>query len=385
MTLTTFDELCALAEEWDGLVRAMPRPSPFMLHGWLTEWWRHYGDGRRLGVIVAFADGRLVGALPLCLESRFGLRIRRFIGGTESALGDVLLAPGADEAVARALTTRLIAGRHDLVDLVGLPGDSRLAANLGPSKLLTLERLESPVMDLSAGWEATYRAKTSSKRRNLHGRRRRQLSRLGQLGVRVARTEDELSAALEDAFRLHDMRWRGRPDRSDFTSERGSRFHRAAIRTLASHDVPRIVTLTLDGRAIAFNYYFRLCGRMYLHRLAFDPDLARYSPGVANTLDVLQIAADEGATLVEFLGGAERYKRELADRFEPLYHGLGIAGTPQGRLVAVARARSIELRKRLKRSEALRRFYFEGMAPLRRRMRGGAPPSRPDCRDAAED
>ena len=44
-----------------------------------------------------------------------------------------------------------------------------------------------------------------------------------------------------------------------------------------------------------------------------------------NTLDTLRIAADEGLTSVEFLGGAERYKLELADRFEPLYQGLGLA------------------------------------------------------------
>ncbi|HEV2902316.1 MAG TPA: hypothetical protein VGW30_03555, partial [Gaiellaceae bacterium] len=30
-------------ESWDDLVRAMPRPSPFLLHSWLVEWWRHYG------------------------------------------------------------------------------------------------------------------------------------------------------------------------------------------------------------------------------------------------------------------------------------------------------------------------------------------------------
>ena len=78
-------------------------------------------------------------------------------------------------------------------------------------------------------------------------------------------------------------------------------------------DIPRIVLLKLDGRAIAFHYYFAFCGRMYVHRLAFDPDLSRYSPGVVNTLDAIQVAAEEGLTLVEYLGGAERYKADLSD------------------------------------------------------------------------
>ena len=33
-TVSTGEEFEALAHEWDGLVRAMPRPSPFMLHAW---------------------------------------------------------------------------------------------------------------------------------------------------------------------------------------------------------------------------------------------------------------------------------------------------------------------------------------------------------------
>ena len=54
---------------WDDLVRAMPRPSPFLLHPWLLEWWRHYGRDDELAVHVAYRGDRLVGALPLCTRS----------------------------------------------------------------------------------------------------------------------------------------------------------------------------------------------------------------------------------------------------------------------------------------------------------------------------
>src|SRR4029450_3803350 len=57
------EAFAALGPEWDELVRSMRRPSPFLLHTWLTEWWRHYGEGNELCVLVAHRDGRLVGAL----------------------------------------------------------------------------------------------------------------------------------------------------------------------------------------------------------------------------------------------------------------------------------------------------------------------------------
>jgi CelD/BcsL family acetyltransferase involved in cellulose biosynthesis len=336
-----------------------------MLHGWLAEWWRHYGSGAQLSVHVARRQGRLVGALPLVVRRRASLRVATFMGDRQAVLPDVLLAPGEDGEVCEQLVRRLSC---DVVDFHGLPAGSRIAAALG-SGLDLIERVEAPVLDLSGGWDAVYRAKTSSKKRNLHKRRRRQLAELGRLEVSVARTRDELMPALEEAFALHAKRWEGRPDGSCFATGTGRRFHEALVERLAAIDVPRIVTLRLDGRAIAFHYFFALAGCMYVHRLAFDPALGRFSPGLVNTLDAIEAAAREGLTRVEFLGGDERYKVELADRFEPLCHGFGSASGARGRAYAAAHLAGIRVRMRLKRSPRLRRLYFEGGAPVRRMVR----------------
>ena len=375
-TVSSTEDFEALAGEWDGLVRAMPRPSPFLLHGWLAEWWRHYGDGARLAVHVARREGKLVGALPVVVRRRSGVRVATFMGGRQSVLPDVLLAPGEDGHVSSELAAALLDGPCDVLDFHGLPAGSRIADALGP-RLAVMQRIEAPVLDLTGGWDAVYAAKTNSKKRNLHRRRRRQLAELGELEVSTARTPDELAPALEEAFALHAARWAGRPDGSGFVTGPGMAFHRDALRRLAEIDVPRIVTLRLDGRAIAFHYYFALAGRMYVHRLAFDPELARFSPGLVNTLDAIAAASDEGLERVEFLGGDERYKLELADRFEPLCHGFGAAAGARGRAYVAAHVNAIRLRMRLKRSERLRRLYFDGVAPVRRlsrRSRGALAP-----------
>lgn len=362
----TAGEFAGLEAEWDDLVRELPRPSPFLLHAWLSEWWRHYGDACTPAVHVVREDGRLLGALPLMVVVKSGVRVVRFLGGRQAALADLLLASDADESVARMLAERLAASDHHLVDLYGLPAGSRIVAALGPSRLHVIARVEAPVLDLLPSWTAVYEARTSAKTRSLHRRRRRQLAALGRLEVSVARTPAQLEAALEEAFRLHALRWAGRPDGSGFVTPTGMRFHRAVIRSLAELDVPRIVTLTLDGRAIAFHYFFAFAGCMYVHRLAFDPALSRYSPGLVNTLDTIQVASGEGLNRVEFLGGAERYKLELADRFEPLCQALGLASGVRGHALLEAELGVVRLRLRLKRSPRLRRLYFERLAPLRR-------------------
>jgi CelD/BcsL family acetyltransferase involved in cellulose biosynthesis len=364
-TITNLDAFERLAPEWDALARAGSRPSPFMLHAWLAAWWRHYGgNGAELRVLAARRDGGLVAALPLLIRPHLGLRAARFLGGRQSALGDLLLAPGESSSIGRRMVA-LGAADADFVDLYGLPTRSRIGEALG-SSIQLIERVEAPVLDLTPSWEAVYREKTNSKKRNLHARRRRQLAELGKLEVVVARSLDDLRPALEDAFRLHLLRWEGRPDGSGFATPTGQRFHRDVLGALADLDVARIVLLKLDGRAIAFHYYLAFEESMYVHRLAFDPALGRFSPGLVNTLDTFDAAAAEGLTRVEFLGGAERYKIEFADRTEPLCHGLGLAANARARAAVAARLGMIRLRLRLKQSPTLQRFYLDGAAPIRR-------------------
>ena len=368
-TISSESAFAALGEdEWDSLVRARPRPSPFLLHGWLLEWWRHYGEGGELAVHVAYREGRLVGALPLCVRPRYGLRVLSFVGGDDSSLADVLVADTERPEIASALVERGTSSGQDFAEFAGLSTSSRLVATLGPSRLSLVERSEAPVLDLTPGWQDVYASKLSSKKRNHYRRRRRQLAEVGRVDVDVARTEPELEQALEDAFTLHELRWEGRPDGSGFATPAGRRFQHAAVRALAPLGVPRIVTLKIDGRPVAFHYYLVLDGRMYVYRIAFDPSFGRLSPGVINTLDAIETAAAEGATRVEFLGGAERYKVELADRLEPLCQGLGLASTLRGRAAVAARVGGIRVRMQLKRSPTLRRFYFEGLAPARRML-----------------
>ena len=362
-TLQSAEAFESLAGEWDSLVRAMARPSPFLLHGWLVEWWGHYGRAGRLSVTIARRGDRLVGAAPLFLVRRRGIRVARFLGGHESALADLLIAEDEPEATGHLLLDEVSRQAFDYVDLFGIPQESVLG-RLGCVPLI--ERVEAPVLLMPDGWDEVYSAKTSSKKRNLHRRRLRQLGEIGTVEFRVGRTREELEPMLETAFHLHDLRWRGRPDGSTFGTEAGRQFHRAALRRLAPAGFLRILLMTVGDRPAAFHYFFALDRTMVVHRLGFDPELSRYSPGLVATLETLRIAAGEALTRVEFLGGNERYKSELADRQEPLFQAVGLARNPIGAIAARQRLASIQLRLALKRSDRLHRLYLGGFSRFQR-------------------
>src|SRR5437016_2303222 len=58
----------ALAGTWDALHAAARAASVFNSWLWQLEWWRAYGGGRRLRILVATRGGETLGILPLYVD-----------------------------------------------------------------------------------------------------------------------------------------------------------------------------------------------------------------------------------------------------------------------------------------------------------------------------
>jgi CelD/BcsL family acetyltransferase involved in cellulose biosynthesis len=354
-----------VAADWDALVLAAPRPSPFVLHDWLRAWWTIYLPQTPMRFVTAWESGRMVGALPLMVARHAGARVGRL--GRYLAVGDAAIAHASPDAVVPALATAIRAGGIDALDLNGIAGDSQLAAQLGtcgPSRVA--EAFPAAILDMPDGWEAAYRRITSSKTRNTHGRRLRQLEEAGRVEFARHDTEAGIAGALDDAFRLHALRWEGRPDTSPFGTASGRAYQREALAAAARGDRARIVELRLDGEPIAFHLYLLLAGVMFVYRLAFDPAYAAFSPGLLTTIEAIRQASGEGATRVEFQRGDERYKRELSDGAETLVRLIALPSGVRGSAFVRVEPRVAAARLRLRQNERLLQAYRRGRGMLRR-------------------
>src|SRR5688572_2078239 len=63
--IDTAGGLEALKPLWDGLLAVCPHRTPFLTHEWTTNWWKHFGKGKGLSVLVVHEDGRPVLIAPL--------------------------------------------------------------------------------------------------------------------------------------------------------------------------------------------------------------------------------------------------------------------------------------------------------------------------------
>ena len=366
--LTGISAIEEFATTWDTLVEGMPRPSPYLFSAWVTAWLAEPAFAGEPHVVVAERGGELVGFAPFVMRSAGRARIAMFAGAHESALCDIVLAPGEPPETARVLLGYLARSGMHALDVFGLPSNSALAGAAG-SRMRVIERVESPVTEMPDGWDDAYKRHTSSNRRNQDRRRERQLEDLGSLETSLATSGEAVLKDLPDAFALHHMRWQGRPDGSTFGLPAGRRFQSAALPQLADQGRFAMLTLRLGGRPIAFHCWFVAGSTIYLHRNAFDASLARYGPGLVALRRSLAASSELGARRVEYLGGAEQFKRDLADRFEPLHQGFGLARGPAGRAYVARAQLAIAVRKRLKRSERLHRLYLSGALRPRRNVK----------------
>jgi len=354
----TLTEAAAFArlpvDEWDGLVHGLPHPSPYLLHGWTAAYLCNAPPGLVPRVHVAYRAGQLVAALPLAVSTHHGLKLADFAGGPQTVWGDLLLAENEPEATADRLLAAARHSDHDYAHVHGLAPDSRLA-RLG--RLTLTDRMDAITADLTPGWDDVYRAKFSKRHRQDHRRKRRWLSELGTFETRIARSPAELEAVLEQTFRLHELRWRRRYDRSAYGSAVSREVVQDAVGRLGSRGQYRVVTIELDGRPIAFLSFFVVGDVGVGHRTAFDPAYARGSPGLLVFLDGLAHASETGLARFEFGTGDELFKRVLGDAVVRVYDGLGLATSRAGAVAAAANRSAIELRMRLRGSPALRSAY----------------------------
>jgi len=342
------------ADRWDALVEALPRPSPYLLHGWVTSRVRHRVGGAEPQVHVARRDGRLVGVLPLEVVRRRGMRVGGFAGGPSTTWPDVLLAADEPEETARLLVASARRSSCDFHLFEGIARDSRIAEL---ADLVLVERYENARFDFGRGWEVVYREKISKRHRQDYRKKREQLAALGRLETRVARSADELNAVLDDTVRLHELRWGSRYDASGYGGPASRAAMREAVARLAERGSYRIVTLELDGTPIAFLSHFVVAGTAVGHRTGFDPAYGAHSPGALVFFDAFAACEADGITRFEFGGGDDRYKTSLADVMEPLYDGIGLARGARGTLAAPVCRQVLVQGRRMRRSPRVRTAY----------------------------
>jgi CelD/BcsL family acetyltransferase involved in cellulose biosynthesis len=342
------------AAEWNDLADACDAPV-YLTFEWQSLWWKHFGSGRRLNILVFTSGGRTVGIAPLFAGRTLGADadILRFIGSGDaysrsgglfaddgpSDYLDFLVDPGYGLPVGEAFADYLAARRGAVgrVDLVNLRPS-------GPAATFILPALKSrgftvietpgdrcPFIEVGTDTADFVRSLPSGVRRRMN--QALQLTEDREAAVRFSSNDAaEWGRFYADLVSLHQRRWNAAGFPGLFHDARSAAFQKEAAEQFLHNGWLWYGALDEAGRCVAARLAFRYRGRMYDYLSGFDETAAcaRRRPGMALLLAMHSACRQSGIGVLDMLRGDEKYKFELTDREERLVNAMvagGGAGT----------------------------------------------------------
>ncbi|MGB8275460.1 MAG: GNAT family N-acetyltransferase [Alphaproteobacteria bacterium] len=323
----SIDDFHALERMWRDL-EGRADASFFLTWGWIGCWLRHLPAGAAPRLLVARADGQVVGLAVVVPRTRtrhgFITSDGLFLHETGDPDCDALTIEHngilADRRVRAEVTRRcvswLAAAVPDWEELVmsGVgPDYAALAAGTGLGVAVQMTRA-CPYVDLAAirTSQRDYLDTRSGNTRYQIRRAMRRYEQVGPLAATAASTADEALAYFEELGRLHQAYWTGRGRPGSFSNPHFVRFHRALI--AGCFGGGQIQLLRLSAGTQPFGYLYNLVNNGRVHNyqsgLVYDAD-GKMKPGIVSHYLAIDYNLRRGASVYDFLAGEDQYKRSL--------------------------------------------------------------------------
>jgi CelD/BcsL family acetyltransferase involved in cellulose biosynthesis len=316
--VTSVDDLLALRPAWQQLFDANANHTPFQTWEWNYAWWKHFGTADDLHILVAEANGEVIGIAPLCRSAKFrGLPFRHltFISRKRADYLDFLVRPGEEMAFFSELFTHLQAQRAgwQFIDLCDLKQSSSnfnaiLTASAKVFRALTIEAREVCVfVPLAATWEAYFGSLAKKMRSNI-GRTRRALESQFAAQIEIPTGTERTLRSLSDFASIHTRRWKDEHGSTYFEDPAALAFERELCRLGTEAGWYRLYMLYANGKPIAGNVGYVCGNRYYAGLIAKLPEFDEHSAGTVLLGRMMQDCIENGWSAFDMTRGDEHYK-----------------------------------------------------------------------------
>ena len=317
------DEGCFELPAWRELFARDGKGHIFATPEWNRLWWEEFGDGKDLLLLTIKADDTVIALCPLYRKLEDGKKILRWVGGID--LTDYLgpICSPADKGEVADCLVRWLGSTDvewDEFDAHNMPvpfGFTEFlverADHAGFGFALQQEETAA-ILRLPSSWD-DYLASLGSKQRHELKRKRRRIEREHPDTKLRASTPETLAGDLKIFFDMH----RGAEGmKGHFMKTEIATFFERIAAAFSDLGWLRLDFLEIGDAAVASTFGFELNGTLYLYNSAYDPDLARLSPGLILVSELVSDAIDRDLEVFDFLRGPEHYKYQLGAEAIPL-------------------------------------------------------------------
>ena len=352
--ITEEERFDAIEPLWNPLLDRSAARTLFLTHEWMRTWWRFYGAGRELCILL-FSDGdEPVGIAPLCRDRKGFRQVELEITGSDrmllpggrrkdgpfslNELGflgsgpicsdflDVFCLPGYEDAVADRLIDYSLStlGDWHVLTLTEIPGHSPVLRRLrercdGTGRFRLVHRYPSLSAALPASYDAYLETLTRKSRYNARKKIREIQARHREVRYELHQDPATLGEAMDHFIRLHQQRWNDDGLPGVFVRPEFIGFHQAMAAIGLARGWLRLGFLVIDGDRAFSLYGYRYGDRLYLYQQGSALGYRRQNLGYAALALSIRGAVQEGIASYDFLRGDMAYKAHWAKVRRDLY------------------------------------------------------------------
>lgn len=326
--INDIEALDAYRLTWNALLAETPTATFFHTPDWLSVYWRHFGQGQKLRVLVVRAAGRPIGVVPLCVRAeRRRVGLVRTLSYPLDGWGNTFGPIGSNQTAALLLAMRHVAQTprdwdrvelgwvlHESVDR-GRTARGMQLAGLRPA---VEEHESSSVVTLPDSWEE-YLAGRNAKVRHELRRQRRRINEAGH--VEYVRRRPAPAAegdgqphwdVYQECERVAAASWQSRvTDGNTLTHAEYRDYYRDAHAAAARLGMVDMTVMRVDGQPVAFSYNHVRGGRVLGLRMGYDGGQPYRGAGVALLSWLLEDSCRRGDEEIDLGIGGQDFKRRV--------------------------------------------------------------------------
>ena len=319
--ITEPEEFATLKEVWNRLLpQCADDSSIYLTHEWLSTWWKYFGYGKKLHLLLIEKGLQVIGVVPL-MEVEYRAPLHRFhvletVGSVNCNYIGLIPPENGDETVTALLTyledqlnkSRLV------LRLVMVPEDSKILALMRKHGSMLAKNLRidekvntlAPYVPLPATWD-DYFLSLSQNRRAILRRVLRSLEKEHKVELKEY-PPGCLEAGLNEFFELHQQRWQSINIRGVFSSAQMREFYLDIANQFQQKNWLHFSCLTADNEVVSAVYGFVYNNKLYCTTAARDIRYSKYSVGHIHQMFLIKQAISKGLREYDFLKGDEPYK-----------------------------------------------------------------------------
>jgi CelD/BcsL family acetyltransferase involved in cellulose biosynthesis len=318
--ITSFDRFTALEPVWNRLLEQSDQDVPFLTFEWFSSWWKSFGNGKQMLVLVLKKRDEPVAIAPFMLSKTtwrgFPVRAVTFMTDALSSRNGIIAAEKdlcLGEHIFRYLQNRKLS--YDIMHFDLIVRDSltygafqHALTEIG-LPYVEMQSYLSPFIKINGTWDDYL----NSRSKNFRSKMKLTANRFNRQKLHevVTYSAGSVPQGIEDLLHVSRRTWKFKDGTAIASNPRSVEFIRTFSELAARKGWLNLRILKLEGKPVAFLYNLEYKGRIFYYKTGFDEKYRNISSGEFLNHEAIKESFEKNFREYDLLGRNESYKMRL--------------------------------------------------------------------------